>query len=41
MKDYMKNEHVDGYLIHAKQSRSNSEEMDITEYRKQFFLPNY
>ena len=31
MKDHMKNEHVDGHLIHAKKRRSNSEEMDLTE----------
>ena len=41
MKDYMKKEHSDGYLIHAKQSRANSEEIEMTEYRKKYFMTNY
>ena len=41
IKDHMKNEHSDGYLIHAKQSRANSEEIEMTEYRKKYFMTNY
>ena len=31
----------DCYLIHAKQSRANSEEIEMTEYRKNYFMTNY
>ena len=43
MKDHIKNEHGDEYYIinHSKQSRADSEEIDMVQYSKAFFLTNY
>ena len=43
MKDHIKNEHGNEYntINHSKQSRADSEDIDMVQYSKAFFITNY
>ena len=42
MKLYIENDHYDVYysIMHAKQSRLDNDEIDVTEYSKYYFFNN-